>query len=227
MTADTGELDATSKSAFLSAYTTLFALSIVIAGLTWIEPAGQYERQLSEALDKEVPIPDTYQQIEPNPQALTDIILAPIAGIDNPDSYEASAIDVFSVVLIIGGILGVVTKTGAINARITSIMRALEGREKWMIPILMGLFAVRGTTYGMAEETLAFYPLIIPLMIAAGDDATVAVAGIFLGAGIGVLGSKINPFATVIASDGVGVPFTDGICLRLFILVAGWLACVG
>jgi uncharacterized ion transporter superfamily protein YfcC len=90
----------------------------------------------------------------------------------------------------------------------------------------MALFAAGGTSYGMAEESLAFYALIIPVMIAAGYDALTAVAIIMLGAGIGTLGSTVNPFATVIASNAAQIPFTDGILSRVVILVLGWLACV-
>jgi uncharacterized ion transporter superfamily protein YfcC len=95
-----------------------------------------------------------------------------------------------------------------------------------MIPALMALFAFGGTTYGMAEETLAFYMLLIPIMIAARYDALTAVAIILLGAGVGVLGSTVNAFATVIASDAAGIPFTQGIVLRFVILGLCWLACV-
>jgi hypothetical protein len=84
-------------------------------------------------------------------------------------------------------------------------MVRLKGRENWMIPILMALFALGGTTYGMAEETLAFYVLLIPVMIAAKYDALTAVAVILLGAGVGVLGSTVNAFSTVIASDAAGI----------------------
>jgi uncharacterized ion transporter superfamily protein YfcC len=129
-------------------------------------------------------------------------------------------------VLIIGGFIGVVTATGAIDAGIRRAMVRLKGREMWMIPILMALFALGGTTYGMAEETLAFYGLLIPVMIAAGYDALVAVAVILLGAGIGVLGSTINAFSTVIASDAAGISFADGLWLRLVILALTWAAAV-
>src|SRR3546814_16296716 len=95
-----------------------------------------------------------------------------------------------------------------------------------MFPSLMALFAFGGTTYGMAEETLAFYPLLIPIMIAARYDAVTAVAIILLGAGVGVLGSTVNAFATVIASTAADVPFTNGLVLRLAILGLAWLACV-
>ena len=96
------------------------------------------------------------------------------------------AIDVAMFVLIIGGFLGVTMKTGAINAGIAWVVGKLKGKEKWMFPILMTIFAIGGTTYGMAEETLAFYALIITVMLAAGYDGLTAGALILLGAGIGV-----------------------------------------
>lgn len=211
---------------FPSAFTILFALIVIVAGLTWIVPAGQYDRVTNEALGKDTPVPGTYQTVDSAPQNIFDILRAPIAGFYDPASYAANAIDVSLFVLIIGGFLGVVNRTGAIDNGISAAMVRMKGREKWMIPILMALFAVGGTTYGMAEETLAFYAILIPVMIAAGYDAVTGVAVILLGAGIGVLGSTINPFATTIASNAAGIPFTDGLALRLTILAAGWLICV-
>jgi len=211
---------------FPTAYTILFALIALVAAATWIVPAGQYDRKKSEAIGKDVPVPGTYHQVEASPRRLRHVLLAPIAGFYNPETNEAAAIDVALFVLIIGGFLGIVTKTGAIDAGIGSTMTALAGREKWMIPLLMALFAAGGTIYGMAEESLAFYTLIIPVMIAAGYDSLTGVAIIMLGAGIGTLGSTINPFATVIASNAAGVPFTTGIGLRFAILGIGWLASV-
>lgn len=211
---------------FPSAFTILFGLIILVAALTWIVPAGQYQRAMNPALNREVPVAGTYAPSEANPQDVFDVIMAPIAGFYSPGSGQANAIDVALFVLVIGGFIGVVTSTGAINAGIKSAMTSLKGREKWMIPVLMALFAFGGTTYGMAEETLAFYVLLIPIMIAAGYDAVTAVAIILLGAGVGVLGSTVNAFATVIASDAAGVPFTQGMVLRLVILGLTWLACV-
>jgi uncharacterized ion transporter superfamily protein YfcC len=211
---------------FPSAFTILFVLIIVVAALSWIIPAGQYERVPSEVLGKDVPVAGSYAVTDGNPQGIFDVILAPIAGFYDPSSYAANAIDVSLFVLIIGGFIGVVTATGAIDAGIARAMLRLKGRENWMIPILMALFALGGTTYGMAEETLAFYVLLIPVMIAAGYDALVPVAVIMLGAGVGVLGSTVNAFSTVIASDAAGIPFTDGMPLRLAILGLSWIAAV-
>jgi uncharacterized ion transporter superfamily protein YfcC len=210
---------------FPSAYTILFALIALVAMATWILPAGQYQRTENAELGREVPIPGTYKSVDANPQGIVEVFLAPIGGFYNPESYEAQAIDVALFVIVIGGFLGVVTRTGAIDHAIERSMSALKGREIWMIPILMAFFALGGTTYGMAEESLAFYGLLIPVMLATRFDAVVAVAVILLGAGVGVLGSTINPFATVIASNAAGISFTDGLSLRVFILVAGWALC--
>lgn len=171
-------------------------------------------------------MPGTYQLVEANPQGFLDVLLAPTAGFYDPDSYAANAIDVALFVLFLGGFLGVVNATGAIDTGIRSAMRKLKGREIWMIPILMTLFAIGGTTYGMAEKTLAFYAILVPVMIVAGYDAITGVAIILIGAGIGVLGSTINPFATIIASDAAGIPFTDGLALRLVILMGGLIICI-
>ncbi|HVH27226.1 MAG TPA: YfcC family protein [Vicinamibacterales bacterium] len=217
---------ATPTFKFPTAYTILFALIAAVAAATWVVPAGQYERQRNEQLDREVPVPGTYKTVESSPQGLRAVLIAPIAGFYNPDSNQAAAIDVALFVLFIGGFLGVVTKTGAIDAGIGGAMTALKGREKWMIPLLMALFAAGGTIYGMAEEALAFYALIIPVMIAAGYDSLTGVAIIMLGAGVGTLGSTINPFATVIASNAAGVPFTAGMPLRFGILGVSWLVSV-
>jgi len=209
-------------SRFPTAYTILFVLIVVMAALTWIVPAGQYDRAANEALGREVAVPGTYKTVAAIPQTIVDIFLAPINGFYSQAAGTANAIDVSLFVLIIGGFLGVVNKTGAINSGITRAMNRMRGREKWMIPIMMALFAAGGTTYGMAEETLAFYILIIPVMIAAGYDAVTGVAVILVGAGIGVLGSTINPFSTTIASNAAGIAFTQGMMLRFLILGLGW-----
>lgn len=211
---------------FPTAYTILFVLIALVAIGTWFVPAGQYDREENPMLGREVPVPGTYQRVEQNPRGIVDVFIAPIAGFYDPVEGAARAIDVSLFVLVIGGFLGVVGKTRAIEVGIARVMAALSGHEKWTIPILMALFAAGGTTYGMAEETLAFYAFLIPVMLAARYDSVVAVSVILLGAGIGVLGSTINPFATVIASDAAGIPFTEGMVLRFILLAAGWLACV-
>lgn len=211
---------------FPSAYTILFILIALVAALSWIVPAGHYQMVMNETLGKEVPVAGTYAHVAAQPQGIVSVIMAPISGLYDPDTGQAGAIDVALFVLIIGGFLGIVNKTGAIDAGIERVTQKLSGREEWMIPILMGLFAAGGTIYGMAEESLPFYTLLVPVMMAARFDPLVAASTVLLGAGIGTLGSTINPFATVIAANAAGIPFTTGIWLRVALLVAGWLICV-
>ena len=211
-----------------SAYTILFALIVVMAIATWIIPAGAYK------LDKEgAPIPGTYHQVAGDPQRiLVDSLTAPINGLYGIEdaagkiSYYNSgvlfgAIDVALFIIVIGGFLGVTMQTGSIQAGIGRLVNRLRGRERWMIPILMCVFALGGSTYGMAEESLAFYVLVISVMIAAGYDALTGASVVLLGCGIGTLGSTINPFATGIASGFAGVSISDGLLSRVIILVAG------
>ena len=136
--------DQKTRFSFPSAYTILFALIVIVAALTWVILAGQYERVASEALGKELPVAGTYALTNANPQGVFDVILAPIAGFYDPGSYTANAIDVALFVLMIGGFIGVVTATRTIDAGIKRAMTRLKGRGKWMIPILMGLFALGG-----------------------------------------------------------------------------------
>ena len=164
----TPEPDADLQSRFPTAYTILFLLIILVAALTWIIPAGQYERAMNEEIGREVAVPGTFRIVEANPQGPIDVLMAPIAGFYDPDSYAANAIDVALFVLLLGGFLGVVNATGSIDTGMRSAMRSMQGREIWMIPILMALFAIGGTTYGMAEETLAFYAILLPVVLRAG-----------------------------------------------------------
>jgi uncharacterized ion transporter superfamily protein YfcC len=211
-----------------SAYTILFALIVLLAIATWIIPAGAYK------LDKEgAPIPGTYHTVKSHPQRiLIDSITAPINGLYGIENDEGNisynntgtlfgAIDVALFIIVIGGFLGVTMKTGAIQTGIQRLVGRLRGRERWMIPILMGVFALGGTTYGMAEESLAFYALVITVMIAAGYDTLTGAAVLLLGCGIGTLGSTLNPFATGIASGFAGVTISDGLVSRLIILIVG------
>ncbi|MGP1577292.1 MAG: YfcC family protein [Treponema sp.] len=155
---------------------------------------------------------------------LGNIVMASYKGFNN-------AIDVCFFVLVLGGFLGIVTKTGALNAGIAHLVKKLKGNELILIPILMTLFSIGGTTYGMSEETVAFYGLLAATMVAAGFDSMVGAATILLGAGVGVLGSTVNPFATGIAIDSVNKSFEElgiassvnnGVVITLGILL--WLS---
>ena len=196
-----------------SSYTVLYILIIILAILTWIIPAGEYEKNQAGQL-----LAETYKTVQSNPQGIYDIFMAPVYGLIG-NKLTTGSIGVAFFILIIGGFLGVITETGALDIGIASVIKKNKGKEKRLIPLLMILFAIGGTTYGMAEETIAFYPLLIPIMIGVGFDTVTAVAVILVGSQIGCLASTVNPFATGVASDTAGVSIADGIVWRLVFLV--------
>ena len=143
-----------------------------------------------------------------------NIIMAPINGF-----HDAG--DVIGFVFILGAFLGLVNATGALETGIQVLVKKLHGREIVLIPILMFIFSVCGTTYGMCEETVGFYILLAATMLAAGMDPIVGCATVLLGAGVGVLGSTINPFATGAAISAAGVEVNTGITIVLGVIL--WL----
>lgn len=200
-----------------SSYTVLFIIIAVMAILTWFIPAGAY--QTNDAGDL---ISGTYETVKSNPQGFFDVVMATVRGMLGVEGTDG-AIQVSFFVLMVGGFLGVVNKTGALDTGIASIVRKNKGKEKLLIALLIPLFALGGSTYGMGEETMAFYPLLLPVMIAVGFDSLVAVAIILIGSQIGCLASTINPFATGVASDAAGISIADGMIWR----VLQWVILVG
>lgn len=190
-----------------SSFTILFALIIIVAISTYFIPAGRYELDENGS-----PVVGTYHEVDRNPQGAKEVLISPFEGL-----YDA--IDVCAFILMVGGFLGIVMKTGSIDVGITRITQIFRGRESLMIIILTVLFSIGGTTFGMAEETMAFYPLLIPILLAAGYDTITAVAVILFGSGVGVLASTVNPFATGIASGFAGIALGDGILLRLMLFI--------
>lgn len=126
----------------------------------------------------------------------SDFFTAPVKGF-------ADALPVCLFVMILGGFLGMMTETGALDNGIAVLVQKLKGREIWIIPVLMCLFALGGTSYGMCEETVPFYALLAATMMAAGFDPLVGAATVLLGAGCGCLGSTVNPFAVGAAVDAL------------------------
>lgn len=125
------------------------------------------------------------------------------------------AAQVFFFVLAIGAFITVTIKTGALDAGIASLTHRFRTRANILIIVLMAVFSLGGTTYGMAEETLGFYALIVPIFLALGYDRMLGAVVILVGAGTGTMASTVNPFATGVASDGAGIALGNGIGLRV------------
>lgn len=224
------------KFKFPSAYTVLLLLTVVIGLITQFIPKV-IPAKLSDVIMAPITgmtgIKDTELQSQITEKMQSEGVAQALDALKSADGSLVSvwndgslsgAIDVAFFILIIGGFLGVVTKTGALDAGVAAIVKKMNGKELILIPILMFIFSLGGTSYGMAEESLAFYALITATMLAVGFDPLVAAATIMLGAGCGTLGSTVNPFATGVAAasaKAVGVNINQGSMILIGVML--WL----
>lgn len=199
-------------------YAIIFALMVIFAVLTWIVPSGSYQRQ--EVNGREVTVAGTYEQSEKTyideetgdevdlRQGVFDVLQAPTRGIQE-------AIEVVAFILIVGGSFQVITKTGAITSGMGRVARRFKNKDILIIPIAMVLFALGGTSFGMAEETLPFFAIFMPIMMAMGFDSMTAFMVVFVGARTGYIASTINPFNVLIAQGILGIQGNPQLWLRM------------
>ena len=194
----------TKNRTMLSAYSIIMILIVFLAILSHILPNATF-------------VDDTIVNGSGTVGAtLAQVLMSPLAGFED-------AIQIVLFVMILGGFLKVIDKTKSLETGIQVLVQKLKGKELWLIPILMFIFSICGSTYGMLEETVGFYVLLAATMFAAGMDPLVGSAIVLLGAGSGCLGSTVNPFATGVALSALpeGVAANNG----LVILIAAvlWL----
>jgi len=146
-------------------------------------------------IKKPIAIPGTYQRIEQRPQGFLDIIKAPVTG-------SMDTVDIMLFVLVLGGIIGIINKIGAFDAGMAALSKRTKGKEFLLVTLVFLLTTLGGTTFGLAEETIAFYPILMPIC-----------------SSIGTMFSTVNPFATVIASNAAGISFTEGLTFRIITLI--------
>jgi len=227
----------------------LMIVIILAAISTWLLPAGQYNKLsvadknfklvtdgnevtlpltqhtldslginikatkfIAGEIRKPVSVPGSFTKQKRNQQGFINVLQAPIKGI-------VDSIDIILFVLIIGGFMYVFNETGALIKGITWLAHSMKGREHWLIAILTVVFSFFAASYGMAEEALVFYPILVPLFLAAGYDLLVPLAIIFGGTSIGCLPAFSNPFSTIIASNAAGINWMDGLTQRLILWV--------
>lgn len=207
------------KRKFPDVLTLLLAFMVIFTALTWIVPAGSFDRKAFGK--KQIVVPGTYQQVEQNGQGLMDFLSAPGRG------FEEAA-DIIGFVFLVAGAFGIVQKTGSIEAALSRVIDFGVRKPQYkllIIPLLMTCFSLGGATFGMTEEVLVFVMLTIPLALALGYDAVVGIAIPFVGAGAGFAGAFINPFTVGIAQGIAGLEISSGfgyrfVCWTIFTLVA-------
>ena len=201
----------------------IFGMIVLAAVLTWIVPAGAFEKEILEvpgAGAREVVIPGSFELLpESRPQGIGAVLLAPIRGI-------IEAADIVAFVLLVGGAFAVLQKTGAIDAGLRRLVAAAERSrrvERVIIPVFMVLFSLGGAIFGMAEETIPFVLIFVPMARSLGYDAIVGVAIPFVGSQAGFAAAFLNPFTIGVAQGIADVPLFSGIGLRMVL----WLFTTG
>lgn len=199
------------KQNFPDAIIIILILMVVFIALTWIIPAGEYK--YTRFQDREILIPDSYHQVDANPQGIFAYLTAPIKGF-------VSAAQIIGFCLLVGGAFGILNATGAINAGLNHLIRKNQNNKKskhWIIVSLMLVFSICGATFGMSESVLVFVMITIPLALALGYDSIVGISISFLASGVGFAGALTNPFTIGIAQGIAGIALFSGWEYRLVI----------
>ena len=203
-------------------YVLLFVMIMFFALLTWIVPSGVFERQELTTADGHVVstvIPGTFRPVEKVTdgrdlrQGLLDVLSAPAKGV-------VHAADVIAFVLVIGGAFGIITRTGAIDRGLHILATTLSDKGIFVIPIIITLFSLGGSTFGMSEEVLPLYPVVIALMFILRFDSMSAVLVLFLGTQVGYIGATINPFSVLLAQAIADIHGNPQLWLRAIAWVA-------
>ncbi len=198
-----------------NSFVIISSILVLVAALTWIIPAGEYDTHIID--NREVVVQDSYHQVESNPQGVPELLKAPINGF-----IEAALIIGF--VLIVGGVFSVFQKTKALEILIINIANLHESSRIvriFLIPIFMVLFSIGGSVFGMGEEVIPFILVFVPLSLMIGYDSIVGIAIPFVGAGAGFAGAFLNPFTIGIAQGIAELPPFSGIEYRIIV----WIIC--
>ncbi len=200
------------------AWVLLFSIVLVAALLTYIVPAGEYDRKFDETVKRTLVVPNTYKHVDPSPIKPFDFFVAIQRGF-------IDAADVIFFIFIVFSAFFMVLKTGALAGFLGMLIKKLEGRESIMIPVFMIIFAIGGASFGMFEETYGFIPVFVGLAIAVGYDAIVGMAMVCLGVGVGFAAAPLNPFTVGVAHKISELKIFSGleyrvVWLAIFLLVS-------
>jgi uncharacterized ion transporter superfamily protein YfcC len=188
-------------------YVLLFVMIMLTAVLTWIVPSGAFERQELATAGGSVAstvVPGTFRPIDKVTddrdlrQGPFDVLSAPAKGV-------VHAADVIAFVLLLGGVFGIITQTGALDRGLHALASTLSNKGIFVIPIMITLLSLGGSTFGMSEEVLPLYPVVISLMFILRFDSMTAVLILFLGTQAGYIGATINPFSVLLAQGIAGI----------------------
>ena len=161
-----------------------------------------------------ISIPNTYHPIDEDMTNPLKVITYPIKG-----CLDSAYIAYF--LMVMGGNLNILIEMNALSAGMAALSRVTKGREFLLLILVFIIIAIGGTTFGMAEEILPFYPILMPIFLKSGFDGILAASPLFMGAMMGNMFSTVNTFCVVLASYSAGINFINGIVYRIILFVFG------
>lgn len=201
-------------------YVLLFVMVVICALMTWLIPAGSYDRVIDGATGKEVVDAASFHFTGDGGIGFFDVMKQFIAGME-------SSSDIIFLIFILGGSFMILQDTGALTAGVHGMARRFGKRQNLILLLFMFLFSVLGGTIGMAEEVIVFIPLLVTLCNELKLDRMVALAVVMVGARIGFTSGLINPFTVGVAQGLADLPLYSGLGYRLIwygiiLVVTGW-----
>ena len=205
------------KFAVPHVYILLLALILLFSILSYVVPAGVYDTMdivvnPDTGATRTVVNPDTFHKVDQTPVTLMQFLTAVPRGLQ-----ESAQIIFF--IFIVGGAMTVLQETRAIEAGMGRMIKALKGSSILIIPVIMFLFSLCGSVFGMAEETIPFIPIFVSLCIAMGYDSITGTAIVFCGAGAGFAGAFMNPFTIQVAQGIAQLPLLSGMSFRVVMYI--------
>lgn len=196
---------------FPDTITIILVITVLFIGLTWVIPAGEFDRTITNNTEKI--IAGSYKHVASSPQGIKAFLEAPIKGF-------ISASQIIAFVFLVGGAFSIINLTGAINAGLFNVIQFSQKRPKhkiFIVPFLVVLFSFAGATFGMSEEILIFILITVPMAKVMGYDAIVGAAIPIVGTGVGFGGAFSNPFTIGIAQGIAQIPIFSGMEYRIFV----------
>ena len=172
-------------------------------------------------IKRAISIPNSYSRLEDEENSnFFDLFTLPIYGL-------IDSADIAFILMMIGGCINILVEMNSLTAGMEALGRVTKGHEIILLIAAFVLVSIGGTTFGMCEEILSFYPVLMPIFLKSGLDGALAGASLYFGSVIGTMFSTVNPFAVVIGSYSAGINFIDGIVLRVIGFILGDALVIG
>lgn len=187
----------------------LFLVIVLSALASYLITPGAYDRVENDK-GRLVVVDGTYHPVEAEPAGFMDVFQSVYTGM-------TKASDIIFYIFIVGGAFGILRATNVIEGAVGSISSRMGGREKLLIPVFMVFFSLGGAMLGLAEETIPYITILVPLMLRLGFDSMTGAAVVLLGTSAGFTAAFMNPFTVGVAQGIAQLPLFSGMGFRIIV----------